>query len=303
MSAAQLGIDPGTLARLERMSVAAKNRIRGTLQGRRRSRQLGASLDFADYRLYTPGDDVRQIDWNVYGRSGKPFVKLFLDEQELQLRLLVDVSASMDTGGESSGGDNKLRYAKRLAACIGYMALSGYDRVGAGVFGEHITSTLPYVRGKGSASRLFRFLAEAEPELDREGSLHRALSQPGALPGQPGMTWLFSDFLYESGVAETLNLLSAAKQEIVVVQVLSPEELHPELSGDLRLIDVESGTGKEVAISGKVLKAYKEALDAYTGSLRAYCHERRITYALAPTHVPALDWIASTLRQTGVLGY
>lgn len=295
-------LDSQSLLRLERMTVMAKNRIRGSTQGRRKSRQTGASLDFADYRLYAPGDDIRQIDWNAYGRSGKPFVKLFHDERELTVRLWVDVSASMNTGGETAGGAgaaNKLLHAKKLAACVGYMALAGFDRVGAGVFGDRVAGSLPVMRGKASAQRLFRFLAEAEPGT--AGDVRKALTEPGALPRQPGMTWLFSDFLYETGVQETLNMLLAARQEVAVVQVLSPEELHPGYAGDLRLVDVETGVGKEVAMSAKVLKAYKEALDAYTAGLRGFCHERGVSYALAPTNVPALEWIATTLRQTGVL--
>lgn len=299
MNGEGLSLDSETLLRLERLTVAAKNRIRGTVQGKRKTRQLGASLDFADYRQYAPGDDIRQIDWNAYGRSGKPFIKLFHDERELQVRLWLDVSASMNTGGDSGGGRNKLLHAKQLAAAVGYMALAGYDRVGAGLFGDRVSAMLPVMRGKASAQRLFRFLEEARPGL--AGDMERALTDPGALPRQPGMTWVFSDFLYESGVRETLNALVAARQEVVVVQVLSPEELYPAYDGDLRLIDVETGGSKEVAMSGKVLKAYNEALDAYTGALRGYCHERGIAYALAPTHVPVLEWIATTMRKTGVL--
>lgn len=299
MSAEKLALDSGMLAKLERMSIMAKNRVRSAMQGRRKSRQTGASLDFADYRLYAPGDDVRMIDWNAYGRTGKPFVKLFLDERELAVRLWIDASASMNTGGERSGGDNKLRHAKRLAACIGYMALAGCDRVGAGAFGERVSASLPLMRGKASAHRLFRFLGEIQPE--QEGNLEKAFGEPGALPRQPGMVWLFSDFLYENGIHEALHRLQAARQEVVVVQVLSPEELRPDYAGDLRLVDVETGTGKEVAMSGRVLKAYREALEAYTHGLRAFCHERGIVYALAPTDVPPLEWIGSSLRTGGVL--
>ncbi|GAA3403865.1 DUF58 domain-containing protein [Paenibacillus hodogayensis] len=301
MSAAGTLLDSQSLLRLERMTVMAKNRISGTMQGKRKSRQTGASLDFADYRLYAPGDDIRQIDWNAYGRSGKPFVKLFHDERELLVRIWVDVSASMDTGGGPDGADgvSKLMHAKKLAASIGYMALAGYDRVAAGVFGERVAGTLPTVRGKASAQRLFRFLEEAAPAA--AGDIRQALTEPLALPRQPGMTWLFSDFLYENGVQDALNRLLAAKQEVAVVQVLSPEELYPDFEGDLRLVDVETGLGKEVAMSSRVIKAYKEALDEYTGGLRAFCHERGIAYALAPTNVPALEWIATTMRQTGAL--
>jgi uncharacterized protein (DUF58 family) len=299
MSGDMLGLGSEQLFRLERLSIAAKSRIRGTMQGKRRSQMLGASLDFADYRLYVPGDDTRQIDWNAFGRTGKPFIKLFLDEQELHVRLLVDVSASMNTGEDASGAGNKLAHAKRLAASIGYIALAGYDRVSAGVFGETVTASLPAMRGKGSAPRLFRFLAEAAPEP--KGDLSRALARPGVLPRSPGMTWLFSDFLYESGVRETLNLLLAAKQEVAVIQVLSREELAPGYTGDLRLIDIETGTGKEVAMSARVLNLYRETLEAYTSELRAFCHERGIAYALAPSDVPPADWIQSELRASGIL--
>lgn len=299
MSGERLVLDSETLLKLERMVVAAKNRIRGTMQGKRKSRQTGASLDFADYRLYAPGDDIRQIDWNAYGRSGKPFIKLFHDERELQVRLWIDVSASMNTGGDSAGGCSKLLYAKKLAACVGYMALAGYDRVGAGTFGDCPLEELPIMRGKASAQRLFRFLESAA--AGGAGDMEKALAQPGSLPRQPGMTWLFSDFLYESGVRETLNMLLAAKQEIVVVQVLSPEELHPDYDGDLRLIDVETGFSKEVAMSGKVLKRYRDTLESFTNGLRSFCHERGIAYAVAPTNVPVLEWLATTMRRTGVL--
>lgn len=294
-------LDTETLLRLERLTLVAKSRIRGTLQGKRKSKQRGVSLDFADYRLYTPGDDVRQIDWNAYGRSGKPFIKLFHDERELQVRLWIDVSASMNTGGESSAGEdwNKLLHAKRIAACVGYMTLAGMDRVSAYTFADRTAAVLTAVRGKGAAQRLFRFLSDCAP--GEAGDMERALTQPAVMPRQPGMTWIFSDFLYESGVKETLNKLLAAKQEVVVVQVLCPEELNPAYEGDLRLVDVETGAGKEVAMSGKALRAYKEALDAYTGGLRAFCHERGIAYALAPTNVSALEWLATTMRGTGVL--
>ncbi|RKN86931.1 DUF58 domain-containing protein [Paenibacillus ginsengarvi] len=304
MSAEPLLLDSETLLRLEQLTLAVKTRIRGSMQGKRKSRQKGASLDFSDYRLYAPGDDIRQIDWNAYGRSGKPFVKLFHDEREQHVRLWIDASGSMHTGGSGGAvdGGSKLLHAKKLAACIGYMALAGYDRVSAGTFSERVTASLPAMRGKASAQRLFRFLAEAGTETGQTaGDIGKALAEPGALPRQPGMTWIFSDFLFESGIRETLQMLLAARQEVVVVQVLSSDELDPFFSGDLRLVDVETGAGKEVAMSGKVVKAYKEALHAYTHSLRGFCHERGIAYGLAPTNVPALEWIGTTMRGMGVL--
>jgi len=291
-----LKLDADEFVKLERLSVAVKQRIRGTQQGRRRSRMAGSSLEFADYRQYAPGDDVRQIDWNAYGRTGKPFVKLFLDERELTVHLYVDASASMNTGGVR--GENKFVYARQLAACIGYMALAGYDLVSASFFGDRLTARLPPLRGKGAIHRLIDFLHSAQPET--QGDIAAALSI-ASLPRQPGMAWVFSDFWFESGVERALSALVAARQEVVAVQVLSPEELRPELAGDLRLIDVETGTDKEVAMSDAVLEKYRRALEQYTTELRRFCHARGIGYVLATTDVPAFDWIASVLRREGLI--
>lgn len=301
MSGTSLFMNPDDMIRMDRMSLAAKTRIRGTIQGKRQTRQLGSSLDFADYRLYAPGDDIRQLDWNAYGRTGKPFIKLFLDEQELQVNMFVDVSRSMDFGSENSAVDtNKFLYARRLAASIGYIALSGYDRVGVHLFADHIHERLPMLRGKGSVHRLLHFLANAQPQMS--GEIASAFMRPAVLPKQPGMSWVFSDFLYESGVEEALNALIAARQEVAVVQILSPEEVRPTLTGDLRLVDSELGGGKEVAISGKILKAYQSAVFQYTELLRKFCYERGITYMLAVTDVPFSDFVAKQLRQNGLLG-
>lgn len=298
MSASGLGLDPKLLLRLEQMSLVAKRRTRGTMQGKRRSKQLGASLEFADYRMYAPGDDIRRFDWGAYARTGKPFIKQFMDEQELQVNLYIDVTRSMGFPLEEAAG-NKLMYARQLAACIGYMALSGYDRVSARLFSDRIVRELPMLRGKGSVHRLFRFLSEAEAESG--GDIADAVMKPGAIPRQPGMTWIFSDFLYESGIEEALNYLLAARQEVVVVQVLSEEEVRPALTGDLRLIDNESGTGKEVAVTARVIEAYQAAIRQYTHGLKQFCHERGMTYVLATTDVPVADAVLRSLREHGLL--
>ncbi|WP_248924543.1 DUF58 domain-containing protein [Paenibacillus hamazuiensis] len=303
MSAGQLELNPGLLLRLERMSLAAKRRIRGNMQGKRSSKQLGASLEFADYRLYSPGDDIRRFDWGAYARTGKPFIKQFMDEQELRVHLYVDCSRSMDFGGGGAGSEqaraSKFLYARQLAACIGYIALSGYDRVGVRLFGERIERELPLLRGKGSMPRLLGFLAEAETVP--RGDLAQAVMRPGAVPRQPGMSWVFSDFLYESGVEESLGFLHAAGQEVVVVHILSEEEMNPKLSGDLRLIDSESGAGKEVAVTGRVLRDYRAAVHQYSQGLKRFCHERNMAYMLLTTGTPVEDAVQRSLRENGLL--
>lgn len=302
MSSRTYLLDPALMRRLDQLSIAAKSRIRGTMQGRRRSKDMGSSLEFADYRLYTPGDDTRQLDWHAYGRTGKPFIKLFMDEQELQINLWLDASESMNYGGkagENARGESKWDYALQLAAGIGYLTLNRYDRVSAAAFTTTMTKQLKLLRGKGSSHRLFEFLQSCSAQ--GKGDIGAVFRNGSVLPRQPGMTWLFSDFLYEDGVEEALKYLLAAKQEVVVVQVLAREELDPGFSGELRLIDSESKEVREVAMSSKVLQAYREAARAYTQSLRAFCHERGMTYLLAVTDVPVSDFLLGELRRGGLI--
>jgi uncharacterized protein (DUF58 family) len=303
MSSGSQLLDGALLRRLDQMSVATKSRIRGTIQGKRRSRDLGSSLDFADYRLYSPGDDTRQLDWNAYGRTGKPFIKLFMDEQELQVHLWLDVSQSMSFGKSSNShavfSQTKWEYARQLAAGVGYISLNRYDRVSTGLFSDQVVSQLRNLRGRGSAFRLFDYLTVNEPS--GAGDIYKAFRNPTVAPKLPGMTWIFSDFLYEHGVQEALTYLLAAKQEVVVVQVLSPEEIEPQLSGELRLIDSETGNGKEVAISSKVLQAYRAEVRLYTEMLKKYCFERGITYLNARTDIPPAEMLLGSFRQSGLL--
>jgi len=289
-------LDSDLMLRLDALRLSAKNRVRGTMQGKRRSRQLGSSQEFADYRQYTPGDDTRQLDWNVFGRTGKPFIRQFMDEQELQVNLYVDASKSMDFG---DGPANKFLYARKLAACIGYIALAGYDRVSVRLFSDRIDRQLPMLRGKGMFHRLVQFLEQAA--VESSGDLAAAVMQPAQLPRQPGVTLIFSDFLYESGVEESLSYLLAARQEVVVVQLLSPKEMHPDMVGDLRLIDSETFSGKEVAVTGRVIKAYQEAVRQYTRGLQRFCHERNMTYVLTITDAPLPDTVQRAFLQSGVL--
>ncbi|MDP5273123.1 DUF58 domain-containing protein [Chengkuizengella axinellae] len=292
MDVSNLSMDSTLLARLEQLKLNTRNRVRGKMQGKRRAEQMGSSLDFADYRLYSPGDDVRQLDWNAYGRTGKPFIKLFLDEQELQVNLYIDCSKSMDF-------DNKFLYARQLAASIGYIALAGYDRVSTHFFSDQVNASLPPIRGKGSFHRFLQFISKEIPR--NKGDISKAILNPGAIPKKPGVTWIFSDFLYETGIEETISYLSAAGQQVVVVQILSPIEIKPNLSGDLQLIDSESHLGKEVAMSAKVLKMYEKELNSYTESLKKYCFDHLTDYFLVNTEKTISETVFQSFRASGIL--
>ncbi|WP_068779997.1 DUF58 domain-containing protein [Paenibacillus sp. GM2] len=333
-------LPPAFLPRLERLSLISGRRVRGTAQGKRRSGSFGASLEFADYRQYSPGDDIRRFDWSVYSRTGRPFVRQYWDEQELPISLYLDVSASMDhrgaggaaaSSGQAAGlhreqsaaesstngralggiipqerggsGDSKLQYAKRLAAAVGYIALAGSDRVQAYLFHSKLEASLPPLRSKAAAVKLFSFIQSAN--AGGAGNMASALGSAQSMPRQPGMAWIFSDLWLEGGLEElkqSLEMLQAARQEIVLVHILSREELNPRLSGDLRLIDIELGTGKEVAITGKILEKYMAALERYTEGISRYCNERGIRYVMAPCDQPLETGIFETLRKTGAIG-
>ncbi|OZB96083.1 DUF58 domain-containing protein [Paenibacillus sp. XY044] len=307
MSAEYL-LPPDWMVQLERMSLGSAKRVAGTLQGKRRSSRLGSSLEFADYRPYAPGDDIRRFDWGVYARTGKPFVRQFMDEQELMVSLYVDCSASMDFGGGTEGREgkeaipSKLRYAKQLAASIGYVALCSYERLQACCFSSRIDGRLPVLRGRGAAHRLFRFLLDAAP--GEEGSLAAAFSAPGAMPRLPGMTWIFSDFWLderEEDLGLMLSRLRGAGQEVVLVQVLAPEEIDPAYSGDLRLIDSELGTGKDIAFTGKVLRAYQDELERYQEYLMKLAADRGMTFIRVSTDMSLQKAVFGVMAEAGLV--
>ncbi|GGG80033.1 DUF58 domain-containing protein [Paenibacillus radicis (ex Gao et al. 2016)] len=308
--------DLSLLARLDQMSVAAGNRVKGTLAGKRRSSSLGGSQEFADYRPYAPGDDIRRLDWNVYGRTGRAYMRQFWDEQELTVNLLVDVSRSMSFGDEQENG--KLRFALRLAACIGYASLTGEDRVTARLFGDNgLNKELEPLRGRSSLPQLFQFLGQAMPGPQAAGttgasgdiadhrpavlSLAEALDGVKGRPMRSGVTLLITDAMYETGIEEALLRLIAAGQKVVFIHVLSPEELNPSLSGELRLIDSELGSGKDVAIAYPLLAQYKQAVDQYREDLSRLCGERGAQYIFISSADSLTEVINRDLLQRGVL--
>lgn len=288
------------IARLDRLTLSTAKRVRGTRQGRRRSRELGASLEFADYREYSPGDDVRRFDWSVYGRTGRKVVRQYLDEQELQVTLYLDCSRSMGFADEN--GPTKLLHAARLAASVGYMTLAAYDRLGVYRVDERIGDGLPLLRGRPAVHRMLEFLAASE--VGGRGNLTEAFAERSRLPRLPGMTWIFSDCWTETGEQELEDVmarLQAARQEVVLVQVLTRGEMEPKLTGDLKLIDAELGTAKEAALTGRLVEAYEREFAAYRARLAEFCSRRGIAYVLAPTDVPPRELVLGTLREAGLV--
>ncbi len=283
------------LKRLERLEISARKVRRGVRRGERISRRRGHSVEFADHRPYASGDDLRFLDWNIYGRLGRLMLKLFLDEEDLTVHLLVDTSNSMDYGEPT-----KLIYGLRVAAAVGYVTLAGQCRVRPALLQAPDRLESPgYLRGMNSATRLLEFLAGARaggPNALRAG-LRRFASQVRP----KGVVVLVSDLMDRDGVDDSLSALSRNPGDLFAIQVLDPFELEPGIDGEFRLVDSEDGTRAEVSVTPDVREAYGRRLDAYLGAVDLACSRRGIRRMVAPTTVPFEQLVLEVLRTRGLL--
>lgn len=285
-------LEPRFLRLLDRLVLVTGRAMAGDIQGERRSPKRGASVEFADYRPYTPGDDFRQIDWKLYGRMERVFLKLFVAEEELTVHLLVDTSASMDWGEP-----NKFDYARRAAAAFGYVALSGLDRVTVSAVGAS-GATLRGVRGKRGAIPLLEFLGKLPSGgTARLGETCHRYAQAHTAGGP---LLLCSDLMDPNWKA-ALKALTTRSFEVTILHTLAPQELRPELEGDFRLIDVEGGEPIEISADAELLRRYDSGLRAWQEEIEQFCHGRGMNYIPVDTAVPIEDLILSTMRKRGIV--
>ncbi|MDX1687897.1 MAG: DUF58 domain-containing protein [Candidatus Promineifilaceae bacterium] len=291
--------DESVLRKLEQLTLVADQVRVGIMKGDRRSRKRGTSVEFADYRNYTKGDDLRRLDWNVYARLGRPFIKLLEEEEDLAVHVLVDASASMDwPEGEEA---NKLRYALILAGALGHVGLATGDQVSATLLtgrGEGMRRWGPF-RGRQNSLRLLQFLESAE--AGGVTNLNVSLQDVALRGGRPGLLFLLSDMLTPAGYRDGVNALQARGYEVGVIHILSPDEVDPPLAGDLKLIDVETGSDAELTLDATTLDRYRERLQAWQAELAAYCRGRGVHYVPVITDTPWERLVMQTLRAQGVL--
>lgn len=287
-------LDPAFLKRLELLSLAMRRPVAGQMKGEKRSVKRGSSIEFADYREYLPGDDLRYVDWNTAARLGRMYLKLFVEEEDLFLALLVDTSRSMGFGEPT-----KLEFAARIAASLGYIGLANYDRVLVQPYAESLTQPLPPQRGKAGAAPLFRCLETLSPE--GRTSLDRSLTRFAAATKQRGLAVLLSDLL-DPGWQAGLKALLARGHQVAVVHVLSPDELHPDLTGDLRIIDSETGAATEMSVSPQLLARYHAALDAFCVDAASVCRRYGVDYLRASSADSWEDTVLKALRRIGLIG-
>jgi uncharacterized protein (DUF58 family) len=287
-------LSPELLTRLETLELVSRKVFRGRMKGERRSRRKGQSVEFADFRNYVPGDDLRFIDWNTYARLDRLFLKMFMEEEDLHFYALVDGSGSMDFGEPT-----KFRYACQLAAALGFVGLVRGDRVKIETIGQPAGRASPVLRGRRSLWRMLDHLDGLQPGENvplAQGVKNFCLRNSGK-----GIVVLVSDLLDKSGYEPALRYLLAQDMDVYVIQVLSAEEFEPELTGDLQLVDCEDRDVAEITVSGPLLKRYQETLAAFLASAREYCTRRGILHLLARNDVPVEQLITGYLRQRGLV--
>lgn len=282
------------LARLERMELVSRKVFRGRMKGERRSRRKGQSVEFADFRNYVPGDDLRFIDWNLYARLDKLFLKLFLEEEDLHVYSLIDASSSMGFGDPT-----KLLYAKQLAAALGFVGLCRADRVKVETLGTARSRPSPVLRGRHSMWRMLEYLEGIETGENvplAEGVKNFCLRNSGK-----GILVLITDLMDKNGYESALRFLVAQQMDVYVVHVLSQEELQPDIKGDLKLVDCEDSDVAEITVSRPLLDRYQRTLANFLQSARDFCTRRGMMYVMTSTDRPVDDLVTTYLRERGLV--
>ncbi len=286
-------IDSAFLAELDGLRMLSRKVFRGQMRGERRSRNKGQSVEFVDYRPYLKGDDLRRIDWNLYGRLERYYIKLFEEEEDLRLYILLDSSASMDYGTPS-----KFDHARRLAAGLAYIVLSNLETVSVSVFsGNYQVLTTPS-RGKGKVHPLLYKLNLMQ--ASGSSMLSTAASHFAAQTRKSGVVCVISDFFTAEGIASIAPLLGAGHQ-VELIQVLAPEEANPQLTGDLELVDAETGASEEVSMGQAVMRRYLQRLAALQAELKAFALRAGGDFFISNTAQPLRDFIFGPLRSGRLL--
>ena len=287
-------IDHAFLRRLDRLQLISRRGYGMVSGGGRRSRRFGSSIEFADYRNYSPGDDFRHVDWNVFGRSNRLYIKLREAEEHLAVHVLVDGSRSMDWGRQS-----KFAYAKSLAGSLGYIALNRDDVLSAAVFSETIEQYFAPVQGRAHILRFFNFLEQAKP-VGGATSLVSAIRNYVARNAQRGLVILISDMMTEDAY-RGITAIQEAGNELVLLHVLDWAEIDPELSGELSLVDRETGRSINVSADAETLNQYREHALNWADQLEVFCGRRNARYVRLETSWPLEEVVFQRLLRRVVL--
>jgi len=283
------------LARLEELRIRTRRQYAGMGKGAHLSPKRGSSLEFNDYRHYAPGDDFRHIDWGLYGRTDKYYIKLFKEEEDLLTYIFLDASASM----AYPAGDRKFEYAVATALALAYVALGSGDRVMIRVLGGSGGLAPAFVHGRHRIVELARKLREVSP--GGQYDFAQVLAREMLSIRRAGKVFVISDFLMMlNSVTKGLGLFLAASMDLTAVQILGGRELKGHgLEGDVEVIDSESGERVRVALGVREREQYQETMMRLTREIRSFCLKRGLHYSL---YVTDREFQAFFLRAVAELG-
>ena len=291
-------LDSRLMSKLDAIDVVSRKIFSGKVQGERRSKRRGQSIDFADFRPYVHGDDLRFVDWNIFGRLDRLFLKMFLEEEDLSLVIALDTSASM-----RAGNPDAFDYARKVAMALAYVGLVNQHRVSLVGFSQGHIERASNLRGRRKASDVASWLLQREPE--GASGFEDAMRLVGTTRMGRGVTVVLSDFLYHEGFEKGLGMVAGRGFDLYALQVLAPQVVDPSreggVSGDLLLVDSETATETEVTVTPELLRAYKDRLDRLCGSLRAYCTRRDIVHLVVETSTPVDTLMLEYLRRRGLV--
>jgi uncharacterized protein (DUF58 family) len=284
--------DAAFLRSLEALNLLARRVLAGDNRAERLTPRKGASLEFADYRPYTSGDEIRYIDWNVYARHGSLYIKEFAAEENVHVTILLDVSKSMAFGG-------KFRAAQELAAALSYVALSNYDSVSFYAFGGDVRPVKTFLRGKGALLQLLPAIDALQPDgvTDMRAAFRAALPR---LRGR-SLVLLLTDFYDLGGYAEAVRALLAQRFGVHVVHLVGRAELSPELRGRCGLVDLETGRLRDVFLRPETVEAYRRRFMGFCDEVRDFCRAHEVAHARILAEDPLERRVLDVLRAGGIL--
>ena len=283
------------LKQLEYLSLVSRRVFRGSLLAQRRTKQFGSGIEFADHREYTPGDDLRYLDWNVYARHGELLLKRFQEEEDLHVYFLLDCSRSMGFGTPA-----KFDLARQVTAALAYIALADLDRIAIVAFADQVIADFPLTRGKARILSLLDFLEHLEPQ-GTDTDVAQAMQQFVRRKQRLGLAVVVSDLFAPAGYEKGFDLLRHRRYEPHVVQLHDPREARPEMLGDVELLDIENSSTRKVTVTERNLRTYRRLFDEYQEGVDRYCRNYGIGCMQATTDVPFDELVLRMMRAAGAV--
>lgn len=284
-------LDEDFLRKLEKLKLLIRKGLKGPFKGEHISWKSGTSLEFLDYRKYQAGDDFRYVDWNVFGRLDKLFIKLFRSEEDLTIHILVDMSRSMEAGNPS-----KELYAKKITAALSYIGLANLDKVGVTSFADSLDRPCSPERGKQVYLSVLKYLNSIRP--NGITNLDTSLVDYASTCRRPGITVVISDFLDPNGFRNGLEALHHARFNVTLIQILDHEELFPSLNGYLQLKEIETGETRKLSLDNNMIDAYRKKISLFINDTKELCRKNRMDYYLTDTSIPFEDFLVDYLTKS-----